>query len=125
VFLFILILSSIILSACARASATPTSIPTTPATPEIPTLALTDTPTSTPVPPVTRPQYTLDLQLNYANKSAYVNETIVYTNQSPDTLTSLVLAVEPTCTQSFNLGGLFVDGQVVGNYIFDVQNVQA
>ena len=32
--------------------------------------------------------------------------------------------MEPTCTQSFSLNGLYLDGQPVTNYIFDVQNVQ-
>ena len=67
----------------------------------------------------------LDVQFNYSNKSALVSETIAYTNLSNETLTSLVLAVEPTCTHSFSLNALFVDGQPVTNYLFDPQNVQA
>ncbi len=91
-----------------------------------PTLVLpTETPSATPIPPNTRPQYTMDVQFHYANKSAFVNESIVYTNNSPDTLTSLVLAVEPTCSNSFALVSLAVDGSPVTNYIFDYQNVQA
>ena len=67
----------------------------------------------------------MDVQFNYGNKSALVNETIVYTNNSTDTLTSLVLAVEATCTQSFVLNALTVNGQSVTNTIFDPENVQA
>lgn len=117
------ILFAFLLASCSRASSQPTSTPPTPDTSTPPTLS-TPTPTISPEPPSSRPHYTLDLQLNYANKSAYVNETIVYTNQSADVLTSLVLGVEPTCTQSFSLNGLYLDGQPVTNYIFDVQNVQ-
>ena len=128
VFLFF-VLSSIILSSCARAIASPAPVSAPPTlTPNSQLLTPTAppaTPTNTPPPPSTRPQYTLDLNLNYANNSAFVNETIVYTNQSADTLTSLVLAVEPTCTQSFALNALYVDGLPITNYIFDVQNVQA
>ena len=123
-------LFAFILTSCSRTSSpTPdTSTLLTPST--LPNLTPdtvtpdTETPTVTPEPISTRPHYTIDLQLNYANKSAYVNETIVYTNQSTDTLTSLTLGVEPTCTQSFSLNGLYLDGQPVTNYIFDVQNVQ-
>jgi hypothetical protein len=65
------------------------------------------------------------VQFNYSTKTAIVNETIVYTNNSPDTLTSLVLAVEPTCTQSFTLNGMAINGVPTTNYIFDYQNIQA
>ena len=117
----------ILLSSCTRAASTATPTPDTSTLPNpTPDTSTPDTPTptNTPTPISARPQYTLDLQLNYANKSAYVDETIVYTNQSADTLTSLVLGVEPTCTQSFNLSGIYLDGQPVSNYIFDAQNVQ-
>ena len=124
--LFFLLLSSFLFSACSRAS-TPTAVievsPTSNLTPDTSTPD-TPTPTNTPPLPSTRPQYILDLQLNYANKSAYVNETIVYTNQSTDTLTSLTLGVEPTCTQSFVLNAIAVDQLPITNYVFDSQNVQ-
>jgi hypothetical protein len=77
------------------------------------------------MPPTPRPQYTLDVRFNYANKAAGVSETIRYANQSTDTLTSIVLAVEPACTHSFTLNALAVNGQPVGNYIFDSENIQA
>ena len=99
---------------------TPDILPSAPPT----LIPPTETPTATPIPPNTRPQYTMDVQFHYANKSAFVNETIVYTNNSADTLTSLVLAVEPTCSNSFALVSLGVDGAPVANYIFDYQNVQ-
>ncbi|MFZ5858197.1 MAG: M1 family metallopeptidase [Chloroflexota bacterium] len=120
----------LLLSAC---SPTPASLPTGTATvtvlatlpsPVTPTLD-TSTPTGTPPPQNARPQYTMDVQFNHSTKSAIVNETIVYTNNSPDTLTSLVLAVEPTCTQSFTLNGMAINGVPTANYIFDNQNAQA
>jgi hypothetical protein len=122
----------LLLSAC---SPTPASLPTETTTLPPPILLTPDTvtpdtvvlDTATPATPAapTRPQYTLDVQFNYSTKSAIVNETIVYTNNSPDTLSSLVLAVEPTCTQSFTLNGLLVNQLPVTNYIFDYQNIQA
>lgn len=121
------LLALILLASCSRAtSSTPGATAPTP-TPDsqLPSPTTTPEPPSpTPVPPSTRPHYTLDLQLNYANKSASVNETIVYTNQSADTLTSLLLGVEPTCTQSFSLSAISVDGSPITNYIFDTHNVQ-
>jgi hypothetical protein len=36
-----------------------------------------------------------------------------------------VLAIEPTCTHTFNLNAIYVDGQLINNFIFDPQNVQA
>ncbi len=124
------LLSSFLLTSCARPIAAPTATitlpPTSTLTLETSTLATLTLDTSTPdtlSPP--RPQYLLDLHLNYATKSAFVNETIVYTNQSADTLTSLVLAVEPTCAQSFTLNGIAVNQIPITNYIFDSQNIQA
>ena len=54
-----------------------------------------------------------------------MGEAITYPNWTGETLDSLVLAVEPTCSRSFSLQSLTVDGQPVTNYIFDDQNVQA
>ncbi len=121
----------LLLPAC---SPSPAPLPTETATLPPPVLLTPDTVTpdrvalDTATPDTlagpTRPQYTLDVQFNYSNKTALVNETIVYTNNSPDALTSLVLAVEPTCTQSFFLNGLTVNGAPVTNYIFDSQNFE-
>ncbi len=125
-----ILLSSFLFLFTSCSSPTPPPIPTDLAfpdtsTPEASTPLPTETPSATSVPAPTRPQYTLDVQFNYSTKTAIVNETIVYTNNSPDTLTSLVLAVEPTCTQSFTLNGMAINGVPTSNYIFDYQNVQA
>src|SRR5512134_147334 len=52
-------------------------------------------PSSTPIPQpeLERPQYVMDVQLNYSSKAATVNQTITYPNWSGETLTNLVLAV--------------------------------
>jgi len=75
------------------------------------------TPFPTPTPDLERPQYVLDLQLNYSTKAALVNETITYPNPSGETLTSLVLAVEPYLwTGGFSLKSLAVDNQPITDY---------
>jgi hypothetical protein len=126
--LFPLFLVIPLLAACTSTAPAPistdTAFPDT-STPEVVPPLPTETPSAPPVPPPTRPQYTLEVQFNYSRKSALVDETIVYTNNSTDALTSLVLAVEPTCTQSFVLNALAVNGQPVTDYIFDSENVQA
>ncbi len=120
-----------LLSSCSPTPAPPPTViaPPPPPTPDpshlTPDTSTPDTPTETPIPQPARPRYTLDVQFNYSNKSAIVNETIVYTNNSADTLTNLVLAVSPTCTHSFTLNALHVDQLPITNYIFDSQNVQA
>ena len=118
----------LLLSAC---SPTPAPLATDTATPltipavETVTPLPSETPSATPIPGPTRPQYTMDMQFNYGNKSAIVNETIVYTNNSTDTLTNLVLAIEATCTKSFFLNSLSVDQLPITNYQFEPENVQA
>ncbi len=127
----ILLFSSFLflLSSCSPSPVSPVTAPPATLSPipylASPTPSPVPLPTDTPTPIPTRPQYSIDLQLNYANKSALVNETIIYTNQSADTLASLVLAVEPTCTQSFNLSAVYVNQLPITNYLFDYQNVQA
>ena len=82
----------------------------------------TETPTATPipVPSLEHPQYVMDLQLNYSSKSAIVNETITYPNWTGETLTSLVLAVEPNLWNGgFSLKSLAVDNQPITNYTLE------
>jgi aminopeptidase N len=85
----------------------------------------TETPTVVPtVPPaLARPQYTLDLQLNYSTKAATVNQTIVYPNWTGETLTNLVLAVEPNLwSGGFSLKSIAVDNQPVTDYSLENLN---
>jgi hypothetical protein len=73
-------------------------------------------PTLTPA--LGRAQYTLDLQLNYSARAATVNETILYPNWSGETLTNLVLAIEPNLwSGGFSLKTITIDDQPVTNYI--------
>jgi hypothetical protein len=83
----------------------------------------TATPFPTLQPDLERPQYILDLQMNYTTKAAVVNETIAYPNWTGETLTNLVLAVEPNLWNGgFSLKSLEIDGQPVGNYTLENLN---
>ncbi|MBI4760749.1 MAG: M1 family metallopeptidase [Chloroflexota bacterium] len=108
-----------LLAACS--SPTPESIPP-PETPVLPTeTALpAESPTEPPPlpqPTLERPQYTIDLQLNYSTKAAMVNQTITYPNWTGETLTELVLSVQPNLwSGGFSLKSLLVDNQPITNY---------
>jgi len=83
----------------------------------IPTETTVPSPTPIPVPSLERPQYVMDLQLNYSNKSATVNQTITYPNWTGETLNSLVLAVEPNLwSGGFSLNSLAMDGTPITDY---------
>jgi len=102
----------------------PTDTPVPPSQAVIPseTSLPTETPTATPipVPALERPQYVMDVQLNYSNKTALVNESITYPNWTGDTLTSLILAVEPNLwSGGFSLNSLAVDGQTITTYTLE------
>jgi len=99
----------------------PTDAPIIPTDTSIPTETSlpTEVPTATPnpVPSLERPQYVMDVGVNYSNNSAVVNQTITYPNWTGEPLNSLVLAVEPNLwTGGFSLESLEVDGQPVTNY---------
>jgi hypothetical protein len=67
----------------------------------------------------------MDVQLNYSNKSAVVNQTITYPNWSGETLTSLVLAVEPNLwTGGFSLQSLAIDELPITNYVLEGQRLE-
>ena len=111
-------------------SPTPDAIAPTAETPIIPTETLlppeepdpTDEPTATPipVPSLERPQYVMDVGVNYSNKSVVVNQTITYPNWTGETLTVLVLAVEPNLwAGGFSLQALAVNGTPVTNYVLE------
>ena len=64
-----------------------------------------------------QPAYMLDATLDYAAHSLSVDETIIYQNPSGETLTGLVLAVEPNLWKDcFVLGGLMVNGQMMNDF---------
>jgi hypothetical protein len=83
---------------------------------------LTATPTIAPTlpPALGRAQYNIDLELNYSAKVADVTVSILYPNWSGETLTNLVLAVEPNLwSGGFNLKTIDVDGQPVTSYTLE------
>jgi hypothetical protein len=104
-------------------SANPPSPSTEPSapTPLTPTTSAPQpTPTATAVPVPRRPQYTMDVVMNYDKKSASVDETIVYPNHTGQTLTDMVLAVEPNYWQEcFTLNSLTLDGSPLTDYTLD------
>ena len=66
---------------------------------------------------VTRPQYIIDVTLNYSSHSLSVDEVINYQNLTGVNLDSLVLAVEPNLWKNcFKLDGVMVSGQMVDDY---------
>lgn len=121
-FLFFLLLSS-----CSQSPTPPfilTATPPPPATEVPPTDASlpTATPTavSTAQPARERPLYVLDMQLNYSSRVGNVKETITYPNWTGETLTNLVLAVEPNLwSGGFSLKTITVDGQPVTSYTIE------
>jgi len=122
-FLFVLLLSSCT-SPAPEATVTPTVAPVTDSV-----LAASPTstpePSSTPVPVIPRAQYTLDALMDYTRKRLEVTEKIIYPNHTGETLTSLVLAVQPNLwPQVFFLDSLAVDGQAVDNYTLNGQQLE-
>ncbi len=86
------------------------------------TLQATATPTSQPV--MENPEYTLQLQLDYANKQASVEETIIYQNQIGQEISNIVLAVEPNLwANCFSLKEIRIDDQVSTEFILDGQRL--
>jgi aminopeptidase N len=84
-----------------------------------------DTPTPFPTlpPALERPQYVIDLQFNYSSKAAVVNQTITYPNWTGETLTTIVLAVEPNLwSGGFNLRSLAVDESPITSYTLEPQS---
>ncbi|HEY5728972.1 MAG TPA: M1 family metallopeptidase [Anaerolineales bacterium] len=96
--------------------ASPSALPVPSETP-IPIETTVPSPTSLPQPSLERPQYVMDVGLNYSTKAATVNQTITYPNWTGESLTSLVLAVEPNLwSGGFSLNSLAVDGAPITNY---------
>ncbi|HUE97712.1 MAG TPA: M1 family metallopeptidase [Anaerolineales bacterium] len=122
-----------LLLSCSPQALTPavfTATPPPPATEVPPTDASfpvvpTDTPTAVPTlpPALDRPQYEIALELNYTAKAATVNQTIIYPNWTGETLTNLVLAVEPNLwSGGFSLKSIAIDGQPVTSYTLENLN---
>ena len=123
-------LLSLLLISCSTSTPDPTqpaSLPDTPTTipsTEIATLP-TDQPTATSVPAPERAKYTINATLDYAAKTVSVDQTILYPNHSGETLTNLVLAVEPNMWPgSFNLSALSVDESPITTYELQGQKLE-
>jgi aminopeptidase N len=96
----------------------PTETRSAPTDASLPTAAPTIAPTLPPA--LGRAQYVIDLQLDYTAKAATVNQTITYPNWSGETLTNLVLAVEPNLwSGGFSLKSIAIDDQLVANYTLE------
>jgi hypothetical protein len=84
------------------------------------------TDTSAPVAPTAgdKPQYLITAQMDYANHTVVVSETIVYPNTSSDALPSLLLGVNPMLwTNAFHLRTFSINDQDWGNYSLAGQNL--
>jgi peptidase M1-like protein len=107
------------------ATLAPTDAPTL--APPVPTGTSTPgptMPTSTPAPTSSRTQYTFYVTLDYAARTVAVNETIRYLNTTGQTLSDIVLAVEPNLwSNCFTLTALSQDGTAVTNYSLDGQKL--
>jgi hypothetical protein len=81
----------------------------------LPATASTTIPSLSPATPVpVPPHYTLKVILDYAAHTLTVDESVIYQNATGQTLTDLVLAVEPNLwTGCFNLGSSTIDGQAM------------
>ncbi|RPI96143.1 MAG: hypothetical protein EHM40_01850, partial [Chloroflexi bacterium] len=113
-----------LISSCSQSPTPPLVLTATPPPPATETLPAdpslpSETPTlvSTATPVLERALYVLDMQLNYAARAANVDQVITYPNWTGETLTNLVLAVEPNLwSGGFSLKSITIDGQLVSNY---------
>ncbi len=106
---------------------TPAPTATATFTPLPPADTFTPAPTLTPVTPApsnTRTQYIFYVTLDYANKGAAVNESVRYVNTTGQSLSSIVMAIEPNLwTNCFALNALGQDGTVLTNYTLSGQSL--
>ena len=127
ILIFLLVACSPQAPTAAIFTATPPPPATETASPDSVPAGPTETPTAVPTlpPALARPQYAIDLQLNFTAKAASVNQTIVYPNWTGETLNNLVLAVIPNLwSGGFSLKSLSVDGQPVANYTIETQRLE-
>ena len=107
---------------------TETPIPTDTAT-LTPAPTNTSAPTSTTLPDTPIPQnlrtlYTFYVALNYSAKNVAVNETIRYFKLTGQSLSNVVMAVEPNLwSNCFSLSALNQDGNAVNNYTLNGQRL--
>ena len=108
---------------------TSTTVPTDTATlvPPPPTdtrVPLPNNPPPTSAPATTRTQYTFYVNLKYSAHTLHADETIQYTNTTGQTLSNIVLAVEPNLWDNcFSLDTLSQDGRAVTDYSLNGQRL--
>lgn len=117
-----------VLVACGGPAPTPapTDLPVPPTSPPPTETAVLpiELPTATPLPAPERAKYTLNTSLDYAAKTARVEETILYPNHSGEMLNDLALAVVPNLWPGgFTLTGLSIDGAPINDYRLDGQRL--
>ena len=127
--IFFTSLLSFVVVSCFSSTPVPTLTATFPPPTALPPTEIviipTDLPTNTPLPAPERAQYTLNTTLDYFNKTVSVDQTIVYPNQSSETLNNLVLAVVPNMwVGGFTLNSLNVDGTPVNDYTISGQRLE-
>lgn len=99
-----------------RPTETSTPIPVSP-TPEDTAAPAPTAPASNNVPGGPRTLYTLYVTLDYYGHAAAVNETVRYTNNTGQSLSSIVMSVEPNqWSGCFSLGGLSQDAMAISDY---------
>lgn len=96
--------------------------------PETPTAGLTATQSPTPQPapaiPTPHPLYVIEATMDYDARSLQVTQEISYPNTSGESLSEIVLAVEPNLiTGVFSLASVSVDGQNINSYTIDGQKL--
>jgi hypothetical protein len=127
--IFLFLVSIFFVSCGPSLSPEPTQVPAdSPALSHLPaTVTMVPSATSAPTlpPALARPQYTMNVVLDYARKSVSVEQTISYPNQTGQSLSELVLAVEPNLWPNcFTLNTLAVDGTAINDYSLDGQKLK-
>ena len=125
-----LLLTLIVSCTSPIATESPTPVSTISPVPSVttaPTEASLPSQTPTPFPTLTpdfeRPVYNINLQLNYTSKAAVVEQSITYPNWTGETLTNLVLAVQPNLwSGGFSIKSLAVNELPITNYTLEPLN---
>lgn len=100
--------------------ATETSVPEPSATATEAAAPIPPSPPSNPVPDGSRALYTIYVTLDYYGHAAAVNQTVRYTNNTGQTLSTIVMSVEPNQWQGcFSLESLAQDGSAIGGFSLD------
>ncbi len=96
------------------------------ATVTAPVTESTPSPTALPTDaPAVRPLYVLNATMNYEAKSIDVTQEITYPNQTGESLSQMVLSVQPNLLENvFNLASLTIDGQKLETFTLNGQKLE-